>query len=69
MALLCAQVDPDMIRLMGRWRSNEMLRYLHVQSFPLLEPLASQMLRHGQYTMMPNHPLIGELGTAVANQR
>jgi hypothetical protein len=69
MALLCAQVDPDMIRLMGRWRSDEMLRYLHVQSFPLLEPLASQMLHHGQYTMMPNHPLIGELGAAVANQR
>ncbi len=36
MSLLCAKVDTDMIRLMGRWRSDEMLRYLHVQSFPLL---------------------------------
>jgi hypothetical protein len=47
MSLLCAKVDTDMIRLMDRWRSDEMLRYLHVQSFPLLAPLASQMLRHG----------------------
>jgi len=30
MSLLCAKVDTDMIRLMGRWRSDEMLRYLHV---------------------------------------
>jgi hypothetical protein len=36
MALLCAKVDTDMIQLLGRWRSDEMLRYWHVQSFPLL---------------------------------
>jgi len=30
MALLCAQVDTDIIRLLGRWRSDEMLHYLHV---------------------------------------
>jgi hypothetical protein len=57
MALLCARVDTDMIRLLGRWHSDEMLRYLHVQSFPLLSPLAPQMLRSGQYTLMPNTPL------------
>jgi hypothetical protein len=57
MSLLCARVDTNMIRLMGRWRLDEMLRYLHVQSFPLLASLASQMLRHGCYTMMPNLPL------------
>jgi hypothetical protein len=28
MALLCANVDTDRIRLLGRWRSDEMLRYL-----------------------------------------
>jgi len=57
MALLCARVDTDMIRLLGRWRSDEMLRYLHVQSFPLLSPLSQQMLRHGHFTLMPNHPM------------
>jgi hypothetical protein len=69
MALLCAQVDMDVIHLIGRWRSDEMLCYLHVQYFPLLTPLALQMLRHGQYTMMPNRPLYGEVGAARANLR
>jgi hypothetical protein len=54
MALLCADVDPDRIRLLGRWRSDEMLRYLHVQAFPIVAPLAAQMLRHGFYTLIPN---------------
>jgi hypothetical protein len=40
MALLCAKVDTDMIRLLRRWRSDEILRCLHVQFFPLLPPLA-----------------------------
>jgi hypothetical protein len=57
MALLCAKVDTDMIRLLGRWRSDEMLRYLHVQSFPLLAPLAQQMLRHGDFSLLPNQPM------------
>jgi len=56
MALLCARVDTDMIRLLGRWRSDEMLRYLHVQSFPLVAPLAHQMLQHGSFIMIPNLP-------------
>ena len=29
MALLCYVVDTDIISLVGRWRSDEMLRYLH----------------------------------------
>ena len=35
MALLYAHVDSDLIRLLGRWRSDEMLRYLHVQVKPV----------------------------------
>jgi hypothetical protein len=59
MSLLCAGVDTDMIRLLGRWHSDEMLRYLHVQSFPLVAPLAQQMLQHGHFSLMANHPLLG----------
>ena len=33
MALLCAGVNSDRTRLLGRWRSDEMYRYLHVQAF------------------------------------
>ena len=29
MALLCAHVDSDVIRLLGRWRSDEMYQNLH----------------------------------------
>ncbi len=34
-ALLLARVDTDVIRLIGRWRSDKMLRYLHVQAYHL----------------------------------
>jgi hypothetical protein len=57
MALLCAAVDTDKIRLLGRWRSDEMLRYLHVQAFPIVAPLATQMLQHGNFALIPNNPL------------
>jgi hypothetical protein len=53
MALLCAQVDTDMIRLIGRWRSDEMLRYLHVQAEPVMRQFAQRMLTHGSFTMHP----------------
>jgi hypothetical protein len=54
MALLCAHVDSDTIRLLGRWRSDEMLRYLTVQAQPIMRNFASRMLAGGQYTLLPN---------------
>ena len=39
MTLLCAKVDTDQIRLIGRWRSDEMLQYLHVQAEPIDSPI------------------------------
>jgi hypothetical protein len=54
MALLCAQVDSDIIRLLGRWRSDEMLRYLHVQAEPVMRNFSTQMLQHGTFTLLPN---------------
>jgi hypothetical protein len=59
MALLCARVDTDTIRLLGRWRSDEMLRYLHVQSYPIVTPLASRMLHQVHFSLIPNHHLRG----------
>jgi hypothetical protein len=55
MALLCANIDTDRIRLIGRWRSDEMLRYLHVQAAPLMRHLSSQMITGGHYALLPNH--------------
>jgi hypothetical protein len=54
-ALLCAQVNTDIIQLIGRWRSYEMLRYLHVQAEPVMRHFAQQMLNHGSFTMHPGH--------------
>jgi hypothetical protein len=46
-ALLTAGVDSDLIRLLGRWKSDAMLRYLHTQSVGLLHNTASRMLLAG----------------------
>ena len=54
-ALLLAQVDTDIIRLIGRWKSDEMLRYLHVQAYSLMRNYSQQMLSAGTYTLIPNH--------------
>ena len=53
-ALLCAQVDTDVIRLLGRWRSDEMLRYLHLQAQPVMKDFARKMLAGGAFTLIPN---------------
>jgi hypothetical protein len=53
MSLLLARVDPDLIRLIGRWRSDEMLRYLHLQAQPVMQNFARRMLQGGVYTLLP----------------
>jgi hypothetical protein len=58
MALLCANVDSDRIRLLGRWRSDEMLRYLHVQAEPIMRHFSSQMLAGGNFTLLPNQEVL-----------
>jgi hypothetical protein len=54
MALLYANVDPNTIRMLGSWRSDEMLRYLHPQAQPLMHHFAQRMLTGGHYTLHPN---------------
>ena len=51
--LLVANVDPDVIRLLGRWRSDKMLRYLHVSAEPVMRHFARQMLQ-AEYTLAPH---------------
>ena len=53
MALLMERVDTDMIRLMGSWRSDVMLRYLHTTAKTFTEGLASRMVQHGDYALIP----------------
>lgn len=54
MALLCSNVDPVRIRMLGRWRSDEMIKYLHIQAQPLVQDLSQRMLVGGNYTLLPN---------------
>ena len=51
MVMLCGGVDSDRIRLIGRWRSDEMYRYLHVQAQPIMDGVATIMLRGGNYRL------------------
>jgi hypothetical protein len=54
MALLCAHVDKDTIRLLGRWRSDEMLSYLHVQTAPIMEKFSHLMVSSdANYALIP----------------
>ena len=53
MALLCANIDHDRIKLVGRWRSDEMLRYLHVQAAPVMKHFAKAMITDGEFSLIP----------------
>ena len=53
MALLMARVDTDTIRIMGRWRSDIMMRYLHTTAQTFTDGLAALMVQHGDYELIP----------------
>jgi hypothetical protein len=53
MALLCARVDDNIIRLLGRWKSDAMIRYLHVQAVPAVTGFAQEMLLRGHFSFAP----------------
>jgi hypothetical protein len=53
MALLCGRVDTSIIQLVGRWRSDVMLRYLHLQAGALMSNLSGTMLRAGAFHLVP----------------
>ena len=48
-----ARVDPDTINLVGRWRSDTILRYLHTTAKSFTEGLLVKMFEHGAYELIP----------------
>ena len=54
MALLCSGVDHDIISLIGCWRSDKMMRYLHVQAEPIMRNFSKLMISHGNYNLLPH---------------
>ncbi len=53
MALLCAGVGSDRLRMIGHWKSDELFRYLHVQAQPIMTGLSAAMLSDGSFRMAP----------------
>jgi hypothetical protein len=63
-ALLCARIDSDVIKLIGRWKSDAMFRYLRIGAHANTTDFAGMMLAAGDYTFAPSaytnpdgHPL------------
>jgi hypothetical protein len=56
MALLCAQVDTDIIKLIGRWKSDQMLRYLHLQAYPKMHTFSNLMVQNGDFRLLTQPP-------------
>jgi hypothetical protein len=54
MALLCAGVDTDKIKLLGRWLSDEMFKYLTVQAEPIMHNFARLMVSGANYALHPS---------------
>ena len=45
--------DSDIIKLLGRWKSDTLMDYLHQQSLPVFRRLASLMFNNGHHTFLP----------------
>jgi hypothetical protein len=55
MSLLTSGCHSDVIKLMARWHSDAMMRYLHQQSLPVFRNLATSMFNHGTHSFLPEH--------------
>jgi hypothetical protein len=53
-ALLHGKVDLSNIRMMGRWHSDAMMCYLHVQAQPIIGKYAARMFNEGTYSFLPD---------------
>ena len=53
MDILMVRVDPYTIRMVGRWRSDTILRYLHTTANSFTEGLLAKMFKHGTYALIP----------------
>jgi hypothetical protein len=55
MALLCVRIDHNTIDMLGRWHSDAMMRYLHLQAKPLMKQFAPVMFNNGSYSFTPSY--------------
>jgi methylphosphotriester-DNA--protein-cysteine methyltransferase len=57
-----SKVDMNFIQILGRWRSDAMIRYLHMQAQPIVQHFAAKMYNNGNYSFLPDEtvPLLDE---------
>lgn len=55
-ALLNQHIDRNTIQLLGRWRSDSMLRYLHIQAHSVMQNFSNIMLQGGEFHLIPTVP-------------
>jgi hypothetical protein len=51
-ALLCAKIDKDLVKLLGRWKSDAVDLYLRTSTHTLTRGFSDQMLEHGNYKFL-----------------
>jgi hypothetical protein len=54
MAMFFGKIDMNNIRIMGRWHSDAMMRYLHGQAQPIVGRFVEVMYNNGAYTFQPD---------------
>ena len=68
-ALLCANVDPNVVQLLGRWKSDAMIRHLHVSAQPLIGKHATHTFQTGNFTFEPGNQLPPDFAVHMARGR
>jgi hypothetical protein len=58
MAMFFGKIDMNNIRLMGRWYSDAMMRYLHGQAQPIVGRFAEVMYNNRAYTFQPDETVL-----------
>jgi hypothetical protein len=53
MALMCGRINHNTIQMLGRWHSDTMIRYLHLQAKPLMRQFTVTMFNRGTYSFLP----------------
>jgi hypothetical protein len=65
MAMLSAGIDRDIIEMTGRWKSEAMMRYLHLTALPLRHKIAESMVNFGSFTLLPGQNVTATAATLI----
>jgi hypothetical protein len=53
MSLACGSMNRNTIHMLGRWHSDAMLQYLHLQAKHLMHKFTVTLFNHGSYSFIP----------------